>query len=86
MAHSIMRLNADQARRRPACIHELERVLMAPVSPDMLECPVKRPALAVLWASYSVTESGLLDATQMVGSRVATRCRRCALLHSHGLP
>ena len=55
MAHSIMRLNADQARRRPACIHDLERVLMAPVSPDMLECPVKRAALAVLWASHNVT-------------------------------
>ena len=59
MAHSIMRLTADQARRRPACIHELERVLMAPVSTDMLECPVKRAALAVLWASHNVRESGL---------------------------
>ena len=59
IAHSKMRLTADQARRRPACIHELERVLMAPVSTGMLECPVKRAALAVLRASHNVRESGL---------------------------
>ena len=32
MAHSIMQLSADQARRRPACILELERVLNARAS------------------------------------------------------
>ena len=52
MAHSIMQLSADQARRRPTCILELERVLKAPVSPAMLDCSVKRAALAVLWASF----------------------------------
>ena len=59
MAHSIMQLSADQARRRPACILELERVLNAPVCPAMLECSVKRAALAVLWASFHFRESGL---------------------------
>ena len=63
MAHSIMQLSADQARRRPACILELERVLNAPVSPAMLECSVKRAALAVLWASFHFQESGLTVAS-----------------------
>ena len=65
MAHTIMRLSADQARRRPACIQELERVLMAPVSPDMLVCPVKSAALAVLWASHHFRESGLAVAANI---------------------
>ena len=63
MAHSIMQLSADQARRRPACILELERVLNAPVSPAMLECSVKCAALAVLWASLHFQESGLTIAS-----------------------
>ena len=63
MAHSIMQLSADQARRRPACILELERVLHAPVSTAMLECCVKCAALAVLWASFHVQESGLTVAS-----------------------
>ena len=63
MAHSIMQLSADQARRRPACILELERVLNAPVRPAMLECSVKRAALAVLWASFHFRESGLTVAS-----------------------
>ena len=63
MAHSIMQLSADQARRRPACILELERVLHAPVSTAMLECSVKCAALAVLWAFFHVQESGLTVAS-----------------------
>ena len=63
MAHSIMQLSADQARRWPACILELERVLHAPVSAAMLECSVKCAALAVLWASFHVQESGLTVAS-----------------------
>ena len=59
MARSIMTLSVAQARSRPGCINELQSVLQAPVDEEMLLCPVKRAALAVLWASYNVQESGL---------------------------
>ena len=59
VADSIMHLSADQARRRPACLQEVERVLRAPVRAALLECPVKCAALAVLWASFHLQESGL---------------------------
>ena len=65
MANSIMTLDAAQARSRPACIQELQRVLMAPVRQDMLDCPVKRAALAVLWASHNLQESGLSVAANL---------------------
>ena len=75
MAHSIMQLSADQARRRPACILELERVLHAPVSTAMLECSVKCAALAVLWASFHVQESGLTVAST-IGEAAGLQGRR----------
>ena len=37
MANSIMTLDAAQARSRPACIQEMQRVLIAPVKQDMLK-------------------------------------------------
>ena len=58
MTRSIMTLSAAQARSRPGC-KELQGVLRAPVDDEMLSCPVKRAALAVLRASYNVRESGL---------------------------
>ena len=64
-AHIITRSTAEQARRRPDCLNELERVLAAPASDDMLGCPVKRAALAVLWASHNVRESGLSVAARI---------------------
>ena len=54
MVRSIMTLSVAQARCLPGCINELQRV-----DEEMLLCPVKRAALAVLWASYNVQESGL---------------------------
>ena len=63
IADSIMRLSADQARRRPTCLQEVERVLRAPVRAALLECPVKCAALAVLWASFHLQESGLTVAS-----------------------
>ena len=65
MARSIMTLSAAQARSRPGCIDELQSVLRAQVDEEMLLCPVKRAALAVLWASYNVQESGLSVASSL---------------------
>ena len=60
MVRSIMTLSVAQARCRPGCINELQRV-----DEEMLLCPVKRAALAVLWASYNVQESGLSVASSL---------------------
>ena len=60
-----MTLGAAQARSRPGCIEELQSVLRAQVDEEMLRCPVKRAALAVLWASYNVQESGLSVASSL---------------------
>ena len=65
MARSIMTLSVAQARSRPGCINELQSVLQAQVDEEMLLCPVKRAALAVLWASYNVQESGLSVANSL---------------------
>ena len=65
MARSIMTLSVAQARSRPGCINELQSVLHAQVDEEMLLCPVKRAALAVLWASYNVQESGLSVASSL---------------------
>ena len=65
MARSIMTLSVAQARCRPGCINELQSVLQAQVDEEMLLCPVKRDALAVLWASYNVQESGLSVASSL---------------------
>ena len=65
MARSIMTLSVAQARCRPGCINELQSVLQARVDEEMLLCPVKRAALAVLWASYNVQESGLSVASSL---------------------
>ena len=59
-----MTLSVAQARCRPGCINELQSVLQARVDEEML-CPVKRAALAVLWASYNVQESGLSVASSL---------------------
>ena len=56
MARSIMTLS---------CINELQSVLHAQVDEEMLLCPVKRAALAALWASYNVQESGLSVASSL---------------------
>ena len=55
----------DQVRRRLDCCTELERVFEASVTDEILSCPVKRAALAVLWASHNVRESGLSVATSI---------------------
>ena len=65
VSHDIMHLSADQARRQPDCCEELERVLGGPLTDDLLNCPVKRAALAVLWAWRNLRESGLSIASNI---------------------
>ena len=54
LSNVIMNLSADQARHRPDCCLELEGVLGAPLTDDLLSWPVKRAALTVLWTSHNV--------------------------------
>ena len=63
IAEGIMNIRADQARRRPDCRKELKVTLGAEMDDEMLQCPVKCAAIAVLWASHHLDNSGLALAT-----------------------